>query len=324
MKFSFLICTCNSDRLISEVLYSILNQTKSDDILEIIVVDYNSSDLTLNIVNKILANSAIKLNEIHCAVAGKSPALALGLDAARGDYIVIVDDDNILYSNYIEEASTILRNENIGCVGAQGIVSEDLVLPEWFREYKSVYAIGLPADGKHADWVWGAGSIINRKAWEYIRKKEFIFLLNPERKSHSHPIAVGGEDVELSLAITLAGYEIISTENLKFTHKFQQARLKEEYLIKNSLGVSRAVTIHELYRTLIEKPNSLIHRIWWLYKIGRKILGCILRVFLSLILGRNLNRKVMQATLMGIIYGFLQFNSSYYIGYQRLKEIGKK
>ena len=63
------------------------------------MVDYNSSDLTLNIVSKILANSAINLIKIHCGVAGKSPALVLGLDAARGDYIVIVDDDNILYSN---------------------------------------------------------------------------------------------------------------------------------------------------------------------------------------------------------------------------------
>lgn len=287
------------------------------------MVDYNSSDLTLNIVNKILANSAIKLIEIHCEVAGKSPALALGLDAARGDYIVIVDDDNLLYSNYIEEAGTILRNENIGCVGAQGIVSEDLLLPDWFWEYKSVYAIGLPAYGKHVDWVWGAGSIINKKAWEYIRKKEFIFLLNPERKSHSHPIAVGGEDVELSLAIKLAGYEIISTENLKFIHKFQQSRLSEEYLIKNSLGVSRAVSIHELYRTLIEKPNSLIPRVWWIYKITRKVIGCLLRVVIFFIRGNNLNKKVMQATMMGIISGFFLFKSNYSVGYHRLRGMVK-
>jgi glycosyltransferase involved in cell wall biosynthesis len=324
MKFSFLICTCNSERLISEVLHSILNQTKYNDISEIIIVDYNSNDLTLNIVNNILANSTINLIEIHCEVAGKSPALALGLDAARGDYNVIVDDDNILYLNYIEEANNILRYENIGCVGAQGIVDKDLVLPDWFRDYESVYAIGLPAAGKRSDWVWGAGSIINKKAWEDIRKKEFIFLLNPERKSHSYPISVGGEDVELSLAIKLAGYETISTENLKFIHKFQQSRLNEQYLIKNSLGVSRAVTVHELYRTLIEKPNSLIPRMWWLYKISRKILGCILYVMLSLIRGKKLNRKVTQATLMGIIFGFHQFKSCYSIGYNRLKEIRNK
>jgi hypothetical protein len=148
-------------------------------------------------------------------------------------------------------------------------------------------------------------------------------LLNPERKSHSYPISVGGEDVELSLAIKLAGYETISTGNLKFIHKFQQSRLSEEYLIKNSLGVSRAVTVLELYRTLIEKPNSLIPGVWWLYKIARKIIGCILRIFLYLIRRKNLNKKVMQATMMGIISGFFLFYSCYSIGYHRLKKIGK-
>jgi glycosyltransferase involved in cell wall biosynthesis len=323
MKFSFLICTCNSERLISEVVNSILGQTERSDISEIIVVDYSSNDLTLNIINNILANSAVNFIEIHCNAPGKSPALALGLDAARGDYIVIVDDDNILHSNYIEEAKNILRYENIGCVGAQGIVDKDLVLPYWFQDYESVYAIGLPVAGKRSDWVWGAGSIINKKAWEYLRKKEFIFLLNPERKSHSYPISIGGEDVELSLAIKLAGYETITTDNLKFIHKFQQSRLSEEYLINNSLGVSRAVTVHELYRTVIEHPDSLIPRMWWLYKIARKLFGCILRVTVCFIRGKKLDRQVTQATLMGIISGFYQLKSCYSIGYSRLKEVGK-
>jgi glycosyltransferase involved in cell wall biosynthesis len=324
MKFSFVICTYNSARLISEVIHSIINQTERADISEIIIVDYNSSDLTLKIINNILANSSVNFIEIQCSVPGKSPALALGLNAAQGNYVVIVDDDNILYPNYIEEAKNILQNDNIGCLGAQGVVDNNLILPYWFRDYESVYAIGLPAAGKQSDWVWGAGSIINKKAWEDLKKNEFIFLLNPERKSHSHPISIGGEDVELSLAIKLAGYKTTSTKNLKFIHKFQQSRLTEEYLIKNSLGVSRSVTVHELYRTLIEHPDSLIPWVWWLYKISRKLFGCILRVTVSFIQGKKLERQVMYATLIGILSGFYQLKSCYSFGYGRLKKLGNE
>ena len=43
--------------------------------------------------------------------------------------------------------------------------------------------------------------------------QKFIFLLNLDPKSHSYPISIGGEGVELLLVNKLAGYEIIITEN---------------------------------------------------------------------------------------------------------------
>jgi hypothetical protein len=127
----------------------------------------------------------------------------------------------------------------------------------------------------------------------------------------------------LSLAIKLAGYQTITRENLKFIHKFEQSRLNEEYLIRNSLGVSRAVTVHELYRTLIEHPNSSFPRMWWLYKIARKLIGCAWRVIISFIRGEKLDRQVMQATLIGIMFGFYQLKSCFSFGYSRLQKIRK-
>lgn len=320
MKFSFLICTCNSERLISEVVSAILNQSEFNDVLEVIIVDYKSKDMTLDIANKLLESTKVDFVEINCDVPGKSPALVEGFTMARGDYVVIVDDDNILFPNYLEMAKAILKDKTIGCVGAKGVVDKNLKLSSWFNDYESVYAIGLPLG---EDWVWGAGSIINIEAWKKLRRFKFDFILNPVRKSHLEPIFIGGEDVELALAIKLIGYRVVSNEKLQFIHKFQQARISEEYLVKNSEGVSRSVSVHELYRTLIGQPETLFPRIHWVLKISRKILGCSLNGLICMMYGDKLKSRVTLATMKGILLGFVKFNSSFNLEYTKLREYTK-
>lgn len=319
MNFSCLICTHNSERTISDVIYSIISQSASDDILELIIVDYKSSDSTLGLASNILNSSGFRYNLIECTFRGKSVALEIGLDSANGDYVIIVDDDNVLYPNFVEVAKCKVGLQGVGCIGSQGIIDNNLILPNWFNLNKSVYAIGLPVEGQSTDWVWGAGSIVNRKVWNQLRASGFHFLLNTGRQSHSEPVSIGGEDVELSLAIKLAGFEIISCPELKFIHKFHQDRLSESYLFKNSLGVSRAVTVHELYRTLIENPKSKYPKIRWLYRIGRKILGCGLRFVFKKISGKVIMAVIAKETLIGIVLGFFQFKSCFENNYNRLK-----
>lgn len=319
MNFSCLICTCNSERTIADVIYSIINQSAVNSIEEVIIVDYKSSDSTLKLASDILDGASLNYKIINCTVPGKSPALEIGLDSANSDCIVIVDDDNVLYPDFVEVAKYKVDLKEIGCIGSRGIIDKNLILPHWFELNKSVYAIGLPADGQPTDWVWGAGSIINRKAWGQLRASNFQFLLNPKRQSHSEPISIGGEDVELSLAIKLAGFKIISCPELKFIHKIQQDRLSESYLYKNSLGVSRAVTVHELYRTLIENRKSRYPKIKWLYRIGWKMLGCSWRFILNKLRGEFVMALIAKNTLVGIFLGFHQFKSCFKDNYNRLK-----
>ena len=324
MKFSILLCTRNSQRLIEEVLYSLINQDDKNAILEIIIVDYKSTDSTLPIARKIIAESNIILVEINCEISGKSPALVLGLDAARGNYIVIVDDDNVLYPDYIREAKKILLNNKIGCVGAQGVIDDKLLLPDWFLKYKSIYAIGLPMQGKNIDWVWGAASIISKTAWSKLRSEEFRFILNPERQTSSTPISIGGEDVELSLAIKLIGYEVVISNKLKFIHSFEQSRLTENYLIRTSYGVSRAVAAHEIYRTIIYQSTLSFARIRWYLRVFRKMAGCCKNILKSLANDDSLNRKIFQSTLLGIGVGLIYFGPQYAYIYSYLLKVHEK
>lgn len=326
MKFSVLICTRNGARVIDEVIYSIINQTEINEIIEVILVHTLTTDSTCEIVSKILEKTNIQLKEIKSDVLGKSPALTLGLDAALGDFIAIVDDDNILALDYIYEARKILTNANIGLLGSQGIIDENLILPLWFLDYKSDYAIGLPVQDNVTDWVWGAGSIVNKKAWEKLREMGFDFMLNGSRVSNSSAVIGGGDDVELSLALKLLKYEIVISENVKYKHHFPQKRINEDYLLENNRNTCQSVAIHAIYRTILYFPykNIFLSQLAWHFRIAKNLLACIIIIIISTLKNNKLKRKYYQSTFFGILFGFISYRADFKKIYIYLLKIYEK
>jgi glycosyltransferase involved in cell wall biosynthesis len=321
MKFSFILCTKNSERVLTEVVESIASQKIDHKLIEIILSDYGSSDQTIKIVKVISKKYQIKFNHIEISKPGKTPSLERALDFAKGDYSVIVDDDNVLDGNYIEEAEKLLIDSNWGCLGSQGIVDKNLILPDWFNEYKGIYAIGVPAGAN--DWVWGACSIINMIAWKKLRKKGFEMQLNPVRKRHEDPIMLGGEDVELSLAIHMIGYKVKFAEQLKFIHKFDQKRLNQKYLLENIYGSCKSIPILEIYRLIIYKSNSLFPKTIWLLVLFKIIIKCIVRLMIDILKIKLLKAKHKYKIILGIVSGYLIFSKNFDRIYNKLVQIKK-
>tara|TARA_B100000287_G_scaffold336195_1_gene321866 strand:+ start:145 stop:1128 length:984 start_codon:yes stop_codon:yes gene_type:complete len=319
MKFSFILCTRNSDRVLEEVVESIVSQKIDYKLIEIVLADYESSDQTIDIVKNISEKYKIHFNHIECRQPGKTPALEMALDAAKGNYSVIVDDDNVLEHNFIEEAEKLLIDPNWGCIGSQGIADKNLVLPDWFNEYKGHYAIGVPLNAY--DWVWGACCIINMIAWEKLRKKGFEMQLNPIRISHSNPIELGGEDTELSLAIYMLGYKVKFIEKLKFIHKFEQKRLNKQYLLENVSGVCRSTPILEIYRLVINRTNHLFPKAFWMLILLKITIGCIVRLIFNILSNKIFRAKHNYKIIFGIITGFLHFRNEFDTIYNRLIQI---
>tara|TARA_B100002019_G_scaffold276367_1_gene275112 strand:+ start:3447 stop:4412 length:966 start_codon:yes stop_codon:yes gene_type:complete len=319
MKFSFILCTRNSERVLKEVVESIVCQKIDNKFIEIILADYDSKDKTIEVVKNISKKNQIKLSHIQCHQPGKAPALELALDSAKGNYSVIVDDDNVLENNFIEEAEKLLKDPSWGCIGSQGIIDKNLFFPKWFNEYRGHYAIGVPKDAK--DWVWGACCIINMIAWKKLRKKGFEIQLNPIRTSHTSPIKLGGEDTELSLAIYMLGYKVQFIEKLKFIHKFEQKRLDQKYLLDNVYGVCRSTAILEIYRMVIYQTNLLFPKIFWILVLLKSILGCLLRLIVCILSNRILKAKHNYKIIIGIISGFIHYRKNFYSIYTRLLKI---
>lgn len=306
IAFSILICTKNSAQKIANVIRGLAAQTRKANIREVIVVDHMSRDNTVAWVQASLAASDIPFRMINSSTSGKSAALEEGLDAATGDFVAIVDDDNELYPDFLESAMQLLTGDEVGCLGSQGVVDSTLDLPAWFDKYKAHFAIGMPMQSGETDWIWGAASILRREAWCTLRANGFRFLLNPERTAHVNAIAIGGEDVELALAMKLAGYRIEYSEQLKFIHRFDQPRLNRQYLVDNSVGVARAVAVHEMYRALIYDHRGIrtTNAVWKL-RFWRKVLSSTVRLAMSVLSARpSIDRQMTYATIVGMLSGY--------------------
>ena len=321
MRFSFILCTRNSERVLDEVVESIVSQKINHKIIEIILADYQSSDKTLDIVKNISKKNKIKFNHIKCAKPGKTLALEIALDSAKGHYSVIVDDDNILKNNFIKEAEKLLTDDSWGCLGSQGLVDKNLSLPNWFNEFKGHYAVGIPLEAK--DWVWGACSIINMKAWKKLRKNKFKIQLNPKRINHAQPIEIGGEDTELSLAVYMLGYKVKFVENLKFIHKFEQKRLTKKYFLENVRGVCRSIPVLEIYRLVIYRTNFLFPKIFWILFICKIIFSRTLRCIISILKRENFKAIYNYHIIYGVISGYIYFSKNFIKIYSNLIKIKK-
>jgi glycosyltransferase involved in cell wall biosynthesis len=106
IKISFIIPTLNAESVLEKCLQSIGQQKFNKDNYEIIIADGGSTDKTIEIAKKY--NSIIVKNPLKTAEAGK----AVGLKKSKGEYIALIDSDNILPNkNWINEAIFSLEKD---------------------------------------------------------------------------------------------------------------------------------------------------------------------------------------------------------------------
>lgn len=110
---SIVIATHNRAEYLSDSVYSALAQTCSN--IEVVVVDDGSTDNTLDVLNSI-ADSRLRVFERPAA--GVAAARNFGTSVARGDWIAIHDDDDIMLPTRIEDHFAALEGGVSGTYGA--------------------------------------------------------------------------------------------------------------------------------------------------------------------------------------------------------------
>jgi glycosyltransferase involved in cell wall biosynthesis len=93
IRFSVIIPTYNRDNLIRETIDSVLVQDFPAKQTEIIVVDDGSTDQT----QKVLASYGERIKTIYQVNKGGESARHTGVHASTGDYIVLLDNDDLLF-----------------------------------------------------------------------------------------------------------------------------------------------------------------------------------------------------------------------------------
>ena len=111
MVLSITVCTYNRVKFLKNCLKSILDQTKGSPIIEINIIDNNSSDKTYDYILEMQK----KFPEINYFVEKKqgiSHARNLSFKVCKGNFLAFVDDDAIINENWLESLLEELKNQN--------------------------------------------------------------------------------------------------------------------------------------------------------------------------------------------------------------------
>ncbi len=116
-KVSVIIPTYNCAKYLPEAIESVLAQTFRD--FEIVIVDDGSCDETHGLVSGYLARHAGKIKYIYQINQGMSSARNAGIARAAGEYVALLDSDDLWTSDRLElEVDILNKRSGVGVVHA--------------------------------------------------------------------------------------------------------------------------------------------------------------------------------------------------------------
>lgn len=273
---SIVVCTYNGKSRLSPCLNSLISQEGAPE-YEVIVVDNASIDGTRGYVENYfnLYNTSMSWSIVNESQPGLLHARLAGLNAARFDWVLFCDDDNVLFPDFLFHCQNLLANSpKIGVLGSHGIPEFLGTKPEWFDRYYSSYAVGSQlednGDRKHLAHVYGACSVYRKKPLLELFQKGFIPLLS-DRKGDQ---LVSGGDVEWCWLMQLMNFQVAYSGKLQFYHQIPASRLNWDYYIRLKRGISSSAGLLSSYDFYFFYSNksSLYFKIWYTIQMGRSVL----------------------------------------------------
>jgi glycosyltransferase involved in cell wall biosynthesis len=260
MNFSILVCTRNGKKRISTAIDSILNLRVNDEVkYELIIVDNASNDDLEELLRDKYNHS--NLTYVTEENIGRINALKQGVALAKYDFILTCDDDNELDTNYLINASSVLKNNNISILGGESYFSHDVKnFPKWFENNMTHFAIGNRGFGKlngeniQTDWIWGAGMIIKKSILFYLFDNNLLLFGGRNHFNYY----IGGEDIEIcKLSMHYLGSGTYFNSSLKLKHHIDLDRINwvefKNLVVRNGMPWF----FLDMYKVLVFSNSSL-------------------------------------------------------------------
>jgi len=240
MELSIIIINYNTFALTHKCIETVYRFTKNID-FEIILVDNASTECDVEIFKQDFPNITLLKSAQN---VGFAKGNNLGIQQAKGEYILLLNSDIELVENSIYSCVEFLKNNpKVGVVSPMLIYPDGRIqsvankfpsikyeLVELFRLHKFLlpkdYLLGYYFDhkeNKKVDWVWGAF---------YLTKREIINQF-PEKKLPDNYFMYF-EDVAWCYEIKSMGYEIHYIATTKAIHHLSASSKKDKTKVFNT------------------------------------------------------------------------------------------
>lgn len=202
---SFLVVSFNSEKYITDCLNSILRQSEKN--YDIIVIDNNSTDKTVSILQEFKKYSQVKII-FNTTNIGYGNALSIGINESKAEYLAILNADVLLDERWVSSLLTVFSNDDeIMAVNGKillpnGDVQSTGGMMDRYgaviqRDGKLFKTSKIP-DGTTFFYSDGSSFMIRRKIFNQIHFDSKLFLYY--------------EDVDLSWKIRMLNYKIAYSE----------------------------------------------------------------------------------------------------------------
>ena len=135
VKISIIIPTRNRYEKLNDTLKSLYNQNVDKGKWEVIVINNGSKDRTEDVCKSYLANER-NFRYYYEAEPGLHVGRNKGLLESRGDIVAYLDDDVILFPNWLATVFTTFDDENVMAACGSVIPYDFNVIPEELWKYK--------------------------------------------------------------------------------------------------------------------------------------------------------------------------------------------
>lgn len=243
MDISVIICTHNPDlKRLQRVFIALNKQTMSKDRWECIVID-NCSDPPLS--DRVDGAWHPKFRYVREVRLGLTHARLRGIDESKAEYLVFVDDDCLLDTQYLSEVVELFRTHSfLGCVGGYGRAEYEEEPPPWMNKTLRSYHLDMyPNESGHSLQYArirskqssvrpiGAGLAIRRSLGASYANS---IKENPSACTFDRTgdLLLGGGDLDMGIHTIEQGYATGLSRNLRFTHIVPTFRVQLPYMLR--------------------------------------------------------------------------------------------
>ena len=159
----------------------------------------------------------------------------------------------------------MIAHSDAGACGGFNEAICEIDPPEWYEKYRYTYAVGPQEDTpgyltKERDFLWGAGLVLRKTAWQHITNNGFRNRLTGRTRKK----ILSGEDEELCLCLQMAGWRLYYEPRLRLKHYLSANRLNLKSLRCMHRSFGKSSVILRIYRFFLQ-PEMKMHQKSWIW-----------------------------------------------------------